>query len=76
MTVIAPDVGMRCRKCGKYKPGKIQELMQRLLAGDSLTTEELVALQRSDDDVTCSCTQIYAFIPHAINWSCSSPRGW
>lgn len=75
MTVIAPDVGMRCRKCGKYKPDAINDLMQRLLAGDNLTTDQLVALQRSDDGY-CSCTQIYAFVPHAVNWSCSRPRWW
>ena len=48
--------------------------MDRLMKGESLSTADLRALQM--DAGTCSCTQIYAFIPLGINWSSSNPRWW
>ena len=72
--VIAAVMGMRCRKCGNYKTQVVQELMDRLMGGENLTTEELMALQTVGDP--CSCTQIYRFLPFAINWSSSNPRWW
>jgi len=72
--VISPETGMRCRKCGNIKPGKRQEMMDRLMLGETLTTEELEAITTVADP--CACTQIYAFCPPAINWSCDWPRFW
>ncbi len=72
--VISPETGMRCRKCGNIKPGKRREMMDRLMLGETLTTEELEAITTVADP--CTCTQIYAFIPLGINWSCGWPPWW
>ena len=72
--MITIFMGMRCRKCGNVKPKVVRELMDRLMKGDTLTTEELMAIQTVGDP--CSCTQIYTFIPLGINWSSVNPRWW
>ena len=65
---------MWCRKCGNIKPGAKRELMDRLMIGESLTTDELSAITSVGD--VCGCTQILAYCPPAINWSCGWPRWW
>ncbi len=72
--VISPETGMLCRKCGNVKPGVKRELMDRLMAGETLTTAELTAVTSVGD--VCACTQILAYPPPAINWSCAWPRWW
>ena len=50
--------------------------MSRLIKGENLTTEQLMALQRNytPDDV-CSCEPIPSRThPFAVNWCCSNPH--
>ena len=67
---------LRCDNCRLWLENAVSELMIRLMKGENLTTEQLMALQRNytPDDV-CSCEPIPSRThPFAVNWCCSNPH--
>jgi hypothetical protein len=67
-----------CGLCGKWPADSIQKLLNALMKGDSLTTEQLMALQRDHHpEEFCSCFDYpipSRTHPCAVNWCCSKPR--
>ena len=62
---------MRCYYCGFPTKEGQKELMNRLMAGEMLSNDEISILQYTDDPSFCEC----GGCPMAINWL-NPPRWW